>query len=74
MTISAEIVCVAGVPPALPYMSLFTIVNIVKILPYYTIGFKKYSKSGLRCSLKIVKAYALYRMKVYVHFLWLANL
>jgi len=55
MTISAEIVCVAGVPPALPNTIMFITVNIIKILPYYTIGFNTYSKSGLRCNL-IVKA------------------
>ena len=74
MTISAEIVCVAGVPPALLNTIMFITVNIIKILPYFTIGFNAYSKSGLRCNLKMVMAYALYQMKVYVYFLWLANL
>lgn len=74
MTICTQIVCGAAVPSALPNTIIFTTVNIIKILPYFTIGFNIYSKNGLRGSLKNGMAYVLYQMKVYVHFLWLANL
>mgnify|MGYP001046750419 FL=1 len=69
LQVGREIVCVAAVPSALPNTIMFTTVNTIKILPYCTIGFNKYSKGGLRCSLKVVMSNVIYQMKVYVHFL-----